>query len=233
MEKYLEILKPCPLFAGIDECELQTLLGCLSAIERSYEKNDFIFMADDIVTVIGVVLSGSVHIIQEDFWGNRTILARIESGDLFGEAFSCAETEKLPVSVFAAEASGILLIDYHKIITACSSACTFHTGLIKNMLRILARKNVMLTQKIEFITQRTTRGKLLSYLSAQARQAGRGSFEIPFDRQQLAEYLSVDRSAMSNELSKMRDDGILKFHRNHFELIYSNAKWGLSKTYFI
>jgi len=219
MEKYLHILKKCPLFAGIVDSELRALYGCLSAVEKKYEKNNFIFMADDIVTLIGVVLTGSVHVIREDFWGSRTIIARIEPGGLFGEAFSCAETEKLPLSVLAAEASDILLIDYRKIITTCSSSCTFHTGLIKNMMQILAEKNIMLTQKMEIITQRTTRDKLLAYFSVQARQAGSNAFEIPFNRQELAEYLSVDRSALSNELSKMRDNGILTFHRSRFELL--------------
>lgn len=218
MENYLNILKSCPLFAGINESELSLLLDCLSAVERKYEKNHFVFMADEPVTSIGVVLSGSVHVIQENFWGNRMILARVEQGSIFGEAFSCAEVKKLPVSVIAVETSVVLLIDYRKIITTCPSACAFHMGLIKNMLQILANKNVMLTQKMEFITQRTTREKLLSYLSVQSRQAGSNSFKISFNRQELAEYLSVDRSAMSNELSKMRDDGILTFHRNQFEL---------------
>lgn len=197
---------------------MRALLDCLSAVERHYEKNSFIFMENDAVTSIGVVLSGKVHIVQEDFWGNRTILAETGPGGLFGEAFSCAETEKLPVSVLAASDADILLIDYRRIITTCSSACIFHTGLIKNMLWILAGKNIMLTQKIEILTKRTTRQKLLSYLSAQAIQAGSHSFEIPFNRQELAEYLSVDRSAMSNELGKMRDEGILSFARNRFEL---------------
>lgn len=219
MEKYYDTLKKCPLFTGIKETELRTLLNCLSAAERHYEKNNFIFMTGDTVTTIGIVLSGNVHIIQEDFWGNRTILLSIENSGLFGEAFSCAEVGKLPVSALAIQATDILFIDYHRIITTCSSACTFHTGLIKNMIRILAGKNVMLTQKIEFLTQRTTREKLLSYLSWQAQQTGSSSFAISFNRQELAEYLSVDRSAMSNELSKMRDDGILTFHRNRFTLL--------------
>lgn len=219
MERYSDILKKCPLFAGINEADLRALLNCLSATKRHYEKNSFVFMAGDTVTTIGIVMSGGVHIIQEDFWGNRTILANIGSGGLFGEAFSCAETERLPVGVLVVQASDVLLIDYRRIVTACSSVCTFHTGLIGNMLKILAKKNVMLTQKIEIITQRTTREKLLAYLSAQARQAGGSSFTIPFNRQELAEYLSVDRSAMSNELSKMRDDGILMFQRNQFKLL--------------
>lgn len=219
MKKYLDILKKCPLFTGIDETELQALLGCLSATKKHYEKNSFIFMADDVVTSIGIVLSGNVHIIQEDLWGNRTILGDIETGGLFGEAFSCAETKRLPISVLATQTSDILLIDYHRVVTTCSSACAFHARLIKNMLRILARKNIMLTQKMEFLTRRTTREKLLAYLSAQAQQAGSNAFEIPFNRQELAEYLSVDRSAMSNELSKMQADGILTFHRNQFKLL--------------
>jgi len=219
MEKYLFTLIKCPLFAGIKEAELLTLLDCLSASEKKFKKGSYIFMSGETVNFIGLVLSGSVHIIREDFWGNRAILAHIGPGGLFGEAFSCAQIKKLPVSAFAAETAVVLLLDYRKIITTCSSACMFHTGLIKNMLRILAEKNVMLTQKMEFITQRTTREKVLAYLSAQARQAGGGNFEIPFNRQELAEYLSVDRSAMSRELSKMQDEGILLFHRNHFELL--------------
>ena len=219
MEKYLPMLKKCPLFAGIATDELRTLLNCLSAQEKKYEKGSYIFMSGEIITLIGLVLCGSVHIIREDYWGNRAILARVEQGGLFSEAFSCAEAKKLPVSIFAAETTVVLLIDYRKIITACSSACLFHTGLIRNMLQILAEKNVILTQKMEFITQRTTREKLLSYLSAQARQAGSGAFAIPFNRQELAEYLSVDRSAMSKELSKMQEEGILTFRRNQFELL--------------
>lgn len=218
MDKYLEVMKKCPLFAGIAETDLRTLLGCLSATERHYKKNSFIFMTGDDVTVIGIVLTGNVHIIQEDFWGNRAILAGIEAGGLFGEAFSCAETARIPVSALAVQPSDILLIDYRRIITTCSSACAFHTELIQNMLRILAGKNVMLTRKMEFLTRRTTRDKLLSYLSAQAQQAGSNEFTIPFNRQELAEYLSVDRSAMSSELSKMRDNGILSFQRNQFKL---------------
>jgi CRP-like cAMP-binding protein len=219
MRKYPEVLRACPLFAGIDESELQALLDCLSASKRHFAKGSFVFMTGENVTAVGVVLSGSVHVLQEDFWGNRTILAHVGPGGLFAEAFSCAEVDKLPVSVIAAEPSDILFIDYKRIATTCSSACTFHTGLIKNMMHILAQKNVQLTQKIEHVTGRTTRAKLLAYLSAQARKAADNIFEIPFSRQELADYLSVDRSAMSNELCKMRDEGILRFHKNRFELL--------------
>lgn len=224
MKKYLPILKKCPLFAGIGDSDLETLLDCLSASSASYEKNSFVFRMDDTVTAIGIVLSGRVHVLKEDFWGNRTILNHIEPGGLFAEAFSCAEIPKLPVSVIAVEKSEILLVDYRRIIGTCPSACAFHAGLIQNMIRILAGKNIMLTQKLEYVTRRTTREKLLSYFSAQARQAGGNAFEIPYNRQELADYLSVDRSAMSGELCRMRDDGILRFRKNSFELLNSESR---------
>jgi CRP-like cAMP-binding protein len=219
MKKYLPILTNCKLFTGINSADLQALLGCLSAVQKNVEKNSFIFMEAEKVLSVGVVLSGAINVVREDFMGNRTILAHIGSGGLFGEAFSCAGVEKLPVSVIAAEKSEILLINCKKIMTSCSSACSFHAVLIKNLVQILAQHNIMLTQKIEYLTRRNTREKLLAYLSAQAKQMNSPSFQIPFNRQELAEYLAVDRSAMSNELCKMRDEGILNFQRNSFELL--------------
>ena len=177
------------------------------------------FSSGDSAHFVGVVLSGSVHVLQEDYWGNRTILAHIPPGGLFGEAFSCAETDSLPVSVAAAEKSEVLFIDYKQIITTCTSACMFHMALIKNMMKLLAQKNIMLTQKMEIITHRTTRERLLAYLSAQAIKAGKSHFTIPFNRQQLADYLSVERSAMSTELSKMQSDGLIRTDRSKFELL--------------
>ena len=219
MEKYFEIIQKCMLFAEIEVSNMRPLLNCLTAAQHSYKKNEFVFSAGDSARSVGIVLSGSVHILQEDYWGNRTILAHIPPGGLFGEAFSCAEVNSLPVSVMATESSEILLIDYKRIITTCSSSCVFHAALIKNMLKLLAQKNIMLTQKMEIITHRTTRERLLAYLSAQAIKAGKSRFTIPFDRQQLADYLSVERSAMSAELSRMQADGLLRTNRSEFELL--------------
>lgn len=219
MEKYFEIIKKCPLFLDIEEKELDELLKCLLAYTKQFRNNDFIFSVGQPVSHIGIVLSGKVHVIQEDFWGNRTILAQIGSRGLFGEAFSSAGIEKMPVSVVATSDCEILFIDYKRIITTCSAACVFHTGLIKNMMKILAAKNIMLTQKMEFVTRKTTREKLIAFLSAQAQKSASSKFVIPFNRQQLADYLSVDRSAMSNELSKMKDQGIIIYHKNEFELL--------------
>ncbi|MDR2141020.1 MAG: Crp/Fnr family transcriptional regulator [Deltaproteobacteria bacterium] len=223
MKNNYSSLPDCQLFAGLEETNLDSLLNCLEAVPRKFAKGEVVFTAGGRFDKVGVVISGNLHIIREDFWGNRTILARIGEGNVFGESFSCAKINRLPVSSICAEATEVLLINYARVITTCSSACAFHAQLISNMLRILAQKNIALVQKIEHLTQRTTREKLLSYLSAQALEAGGDIFEIPFNRQELADYLAVERSAMSAELSKMRADNILLYHRGRFELLRKDS----------
>lgn len=218
MKNKMEILKRIPLFKGLSEDEITSALICLAAKETTYEKNAFIFSLEDTNPTVGIILSGSVVIIKEDFWGNRSMLTKLGVGDIFGEAFTCAQTEKLPVGVLASEKSEILFIDYKKILNDTSPACPFHNQLVQNMLVILAGKNVMLTQKIDHLMKRSTREKLLSYLSGRALETGSNVFDIPLSRQEMADYLAVDRSAMSNELSKLQEQGLLSFHRNHFEL---------------
>lgn len=219
MKKAYDALKKCPLFAGISEKDMESLLGCLNAKEINTKKGDAIFSAGDRPDYIGIVLKGSAHVVQEDYWGNRTILTDVREGGLFGEAFSCAEAAALPVSVFSHEAGAFLLMDCRKILTTCSSACLFHTRLIRNLMKVLANKNIFLTRKMEHITKKSTRDRVLSYLSECALSEGSDVFSIPFDRQELADYLSVERSALSNTLSKMRDEGLILFEKNKFTLI--------------
>ncbi|MDL2233316.1 Crp/Fnr family transcriptional regulator [Ruminococcaceae bacterium OttesenSCG-928-L11] len=224
MHSFFETIKKCPLFADIQDSDLESLLRCLAATRHTYSRDAFVFHADDAVESVGVVLAGSVHILQEDFWGNRTILAHGGEGDLFGEAFSCAGAERLPVSVMAVEPAEILLINYRKIITTCPNSCGFHVTLIRNMLHILARKNMMLTQKLEVLSMRTTRDKLLAYLSARAVAEQSNRIVIPFSRQELADYLCVDRSALSRELGKMQREGLLRYDKSRFELMQQSMQ---------
>lgn len=216
---YLNVLRTVPLFSGLDDTELSAVLNCLGAQYRRYHKNSFIFQAGDAVSNIGVVLAGQIQVSREDVSGNRTILAVLSEGDLFAEAFVCAQTKTLPVSVSAVTDSVILFADYSRITSGCSQACGFHSRIIRNMMAILAHKNIMLSQKIEHISQRTTREKLLSYLNEQATRAGSPTFTIPFSRQELADYLCVERSAMSAALSAMRRDGVLDYHKSRFTLV--------------
>jgi len=224
------VLEKSPLFEGINEEEIPVLLQCLGAREKSFSKGDFVFRFGDKPTSVGIVLAGTVHVIQEDYWGNRTIISRIGSAGLFGESFACSDTMNLPVSVVATQDARILFINYKKIVTTCSSACTFHNSLIKNMLSILANKNVFLTRKMSHLGERTIRDKVLSYLSEQALEAKTSRFAIPFNRQELAHYLSVDRSALSRELGNMQKEGLLTYSGKRFELFQESGSLPQSGT---
>ncbi|MDR2156434.1 MAG: Crp/Fnr family transcriptional regulator [Clostridiales Family XIII bacterium] len=219
--KNICVPKNCPLFFGIDDGDLTSLLACLSGTERTYKKGETVLFAGDKPTAAGIVLSGAVHIAKEDYFGNRNIIAEIGTGGLFGEALVCAEAEAASVTVTAGGNSNILFVNYNRIITTCPSACAFHATLIRNMLRLLALKNISLVDKLEHVTKRTTQEKVLSYLSGQAQKCGSNVIEIPFNRQEMADYLSVERSALSAELSRLRDDGVIRFRKNKFELLVS------------
>lgn len=219
MKKYLSIIQKSPLFSGISKKELEVMLNCLSPVLAEYDKNQFILRFGESVTSVGLALSGSIHIIKEDFWGNRNIVSYISPGQLFAETYACTQGVTLGVSAVAVEPAVVLFLEVRRILTTCTSACEFHARLIRNLLSALAEKNLMLNDKLTHMVQRSTREKLLSYLSAEALRQGSSSFDIPFNRQQLADYLSVDRSAMSNELCKMRDEGLLSFSRSRFTLM--------------
>ena len=167
---------------------------------------------------VAMLLKGCVHIQKEDYWGNLSILNEILPGDIFGEVYACLRKELILNNAVAVKQSHILFLDMNKALTICPTACPFHGRLVKNLLSIMALKNKALTQKLEHMSQRTTREKLRSYLSEQSLKAGCSSFDISFSRQQLADFLSIDRSAMSHELCKMRDEGMISFHKNHFVL---------------
>lgn len=214
----LHILKNTSLFAHIHEDDIAGILGCLLAKEKSYNREEYIVRAESAIYDVGIVLTGSIRVVSEDYWGNPSIVTKLGPGEMFGEAFASAEVDKIPVSVIANESSNILFICYNKIITTCTSDCDFHNQLIHNLIKIHAKRNVMLTQKLEHMGKRTTKEKLLSYLSSEAKKEGDHSFTIPYNRQELADYLCVDRSAMSNELSKLRDEGVLDFQKNKFTL---------------
>jgi CRP-like cAMP-binding protein len=217
--KNISALQNSPLFQGVSDTELAEMTKCLGARFKRYVKGETIYRAQDFVREIGVVIEGRVHIVKDDAWGNQNIIAEIISGEMFAEAFVCGGVGILPVSVIAACDCEIMFVDLQRMITQCSNACVFHALLIRNIVGVLARKNIMLQGKMEHITKRTTRGKLLSYLSEQARQRGANSFEIAFDRQELADYLSVERSALSAEMSRLKSEGVIDYHKGHFEIL--------------
>lgn len=212
-------LTETPLFRGITAQELEDMLACLGTDVRSYEKGQMIYRTGDVITSLGVVLSGSVLIENDDIWGNTTVLDRVVPGQIFAETYACTPDEPLMVNVVAAEPAQILFLNVGRVLHACSNACGHHTALIHNLLTLSAQKNLNLSRKIFHTSPKTIRGRLLSYLSYQSMRSGSSTFTIPFNRQQLADYLNVDRSALSNELSKMQRDGLIQVERNHFTLL--------------
>lgn len=218
---YLPLLAHNALFNGIADRELPEVLSQIGAKIRRYDKDAYILLSDSSSRLMGIVLSGEIQVLKEDAFGNRAIIAQFGPGHLFGEAFAFAQTERLPVSVLAVSECHVLLLDYHHLIAPCPGCCNQHSLLVSNMLRILAHKNILLNAKIEVLSRRTTREKLLTYLHGQSLMHGSLSFDIPFNRQQLADYLCVDRSALSSELGKLRNESVLQFRRQHFELTHT------------
>ena len=218
MKKYVSILKRTKLFSGIGDDDILSMLNCLNATVREYSKGEYAFHQGEYIRNLMILAAGRLHIQEEDYWGNLNILNEIRPGEMFGEAYIVPNSGPLMDDVIAIEESVVLFFDMERILTVCPSACPFHTRLVKNIFYTISDKNKSLVQKLSYMSQRSTREKLLSYLSDEAKRQNSSSFSIPFNRQQLADFLSVDRSAMSNELCKLRDEGMLDFHKNDFTL---------------
>lgn len=219
IDNYLELLSNTPLFHDISRDDVKDLLDCMNSHIEEFPKESFIFLAGNEPSGIGIMLEGRANIIKEDIFGNRSIIGNVEKGDIFGEVFACAQIHELPVSVETETYSKVLIMDYKKIITTCSSNCRFHNMLIKNMLQILAHKNLYLNNKNDILASRTTRDKIMKFLETVAGQKDSLSFDIPYNRQELADFLAINRSAMTKELIKMQEEGIVSFNKNHFELL--------------
>ena len=219
MKKYLEILKKCDLFCGIEEKNIEEMLYCLGAKIISLDKKYTIFAEGSPAKYIGIMLSGSAQIFQVDYNGNKNIISSIEKGEVFAEAFACAEIDSLPVTIIANEPSEVMLIDSSRVLYTCSNNCDFHRQLIFNLMKNLATKTLTFHPKIEITSKRTTTEKLLTYLTIYSKNVGKRSFIIPFDRQELADYLEVERSGLSTEISKLKKEGIINSRKNYFELL--------------
>ena len=214
----IHLLAGTRLFQGIREHEIEAMLTWLSAEERTYGKDAYIYRAGDVTGRLGVVMEGAVNIIKDDVWGNRKIIENIGGGQIFGETYACLKGEPLMVDVQASERSRILFMDVNRILTTCSSSCDFHNRLIRSLMYVLAGKNLMLTKKMDIITPKSLRERVMVYLSQESVKQGCRTVTVPFNRQQMADYLSVDRSALSAELSRMQRDGVISYEKNRFTI---------------
>ncbi len=214
----IKILTGTPLFANMSEKEILSALQCLNVLERSFDRGETVLHSGTATQFCAVLLSGSVNIESSDAWGVTSILDNIAPGQVFAETYACLPDEPLMVNAVATQPSRVLFLELSRIFNSCSASCPHHGTLLRNLITVISRKNLNLTRKVQHCAPRTTRSKLLSYLSDQSLRAGNCRFNIPFNRQQLADYLGVDRSALSAELGKMRRDGLLDFHKNSFFL---------------
>lgn len=219
MENYIETLRRTQLFSGVSNSEISAMLGCLQARLCTFKKGEYVFREGEHIDKITMLVEGKLLIQRDDYWGNRSIVNVLRVGEMFGEAYVAPESGSLLNDVIAEDDSTVIFFDVRRILTVCPTACQFHSRVVQNLFFAISEKNRKLVQKIGHMSKRSTRAKLLSYLSEEAKRHNSSHFTIPFTRQQLADFLCVDRSAMSNELCKMRDEGLLLFDKNEFTLL--------------
>lgn len=218
MKKYIPVLKRTQMFAGVGEEEIAAMLGCLQARLRTFKKGEYVYREGEHLSNIAVLAEGNLHVQRDDYWGNRSIINQVAVGEMFGEAYVGLDSGAILNDVVAVEDSTVIFFDVRRILTTCPSACRFHSMVVQNLFFAISERNRKLVQKLGHMSKRSTREKLISYLSEEAKKHNSGTFTIPFNRQQMADFLSVDRSAMSNELGKMRGEGLISFEKNRFTL---------------
>ncbi len=219
MKRYIPILKNTQLFSGASDEDIEAMLGCLQARLCTYKKGEYVLREGERIERLMMLVKGELHIQRDDYWGNRSIISMVGVGEMFGEAYAAPESGPLLNDVLAVEDSAVIFLDIGKLLTVCPNGCKFHAMAVKNLFFAISEKNRKLVRKLGYMSRRTTREKLIAYLSEEAKRQNSGAFSIPFNRQQLADFLSVDRSAMSNELCRLRDEGLIEFEKNRFRLL--------------
>ena len=219
MKEYIGQLLENQLFFGIKEKEMGPMLKCLNGFIKTYKKGEYIIFEQDIVHNIGIVLEGRIDMIKEDIWGNKTTLVHVGTHELFGETFACGKNPSAAVSFYAAANSKILFLPFDRVMHTCTMACEFHHRVIENMVTIIAEKNRRLMEKVDIISKKSLREKILAYLSQQAQIQGAKYFEVPLGRLEMADYLCTNRSALTRELTSMKEEGILDYDKNMFQLL--------------
>ncbi len=219
MHKCFELLQSIPLFSGISFDKIPDVLSYIRANVIKFEKDKAIFREGEPVNRAGIILSGRAELRKEDYHGNRSLLQTLNEGEMFGEALCCTDADTLPVGIYSAEDTIVLFFDCKGIIEEDVSRFEYQPILLKNLLKIIAQKNLSLRAKINLLSKRTTREKIMAYLLSEYKRTGKKEFDIPYDRQQLADFLGVERSAMSAEIGKLRRDGVITANKKHFCII--------------
>lgn len=219
MKRYYSFLAEIPLFQNINYTDIDPMLKCIGGYTAEYKKGNFISISGYAINYIGVIIKGAVHMLKEDAWGNKYLFSIMREKEIFGETFICSKTSVATVSFFAETDCTILLLPSDKLVSTCTKSCDFHHKLIENLVLLTAKKNFQLMEKLDIVTKKTLREKILTYLYQQYLIYKDINFTIPMGRLELADYLCVNRSALTRELSNMKKDGLLDYDKNTFRLL--------------
>lgn len=221
--QYTQTLTKVPLFANISEGELNGMLNCFRARVKAYEKEGLIANEGEDYTGIGVILSGSVIVSKVNEQGERVVLSKFTPGQMFGEMIAFSKKDKWPATVTALEKTEIISVDPSLIINTCGRMCDSHRQLIMNMLELISNKALNLNTKVEYLSKKSMRGKLAKYLLEQKQGKTAVNFDVDMNRNELADFLNVSRPSMSRELGRMKEDGLIDFHRQTFRIIHEEG----------
>ena len=219
MHQYLPIFQQCALFQGMSDQDILSITHCMNITPRSYPADSYLLFLNDTVNSVGIILDGEVEVVKETMAGSRHIIAILQPSDIFGEGVVCTSDRKSPVSVKTRTSAYICFIPFENIVHTCTSSCGYHTQLIRNMMMILGEKNMLLNRKIDLLTLKGMREKLATYLLMVSEQRKSHQFNLPFNRNELAEFLNVSRTSMSRELSRMKEDGLIDYHLNRVKIL--------------
>lgn len=219
IKDYLNTYKEVELFQGIEKNQIISMLECFRAYIKKYQKNEFMILFEENVDCIGVVLEGNVLMIKEDLFGNKTTLVNVKPKELFGETFACGQMIQSTVSFVAGADTKVLYLPYQKVLHSCKEECEVHYRLIENLVSLIAKKNIQLMQKIEVISKKTLREKIVAFLMIQGEKKKSQYFSIDMGRIKMAEFLCADRSALTRELKQMKQEGLIDYDKDMFRIL--------------
>jgi len=217
--QYTSVLSKVPLFTNISEGELNGMLNCFRSTVKSYHKEGLIANEGEPYTGIGVILSGSVIVSKVNEQGERVVLSKFNKGQMFGEMIAFSGKDKWPATVSALEETEVISVDPGLIVNTCGNACGSHRQLILNMLTLVSNKALMLNNKVEYLSKKSMRGKLAKYILEQYKGKETKNFDVDMNRNELADFLNVSRPSMSRELGRMKEEGLVDFHKQTFRVL--------------
>lgn len=218
IKEYIHTIEKSPLFYGIKRDEIITMLQCLTPKIHTYNKNECIVNSGESIDRFGIVLEGEAIIVKENAEGNRVIMSVVKKGDMFGEMLVFSSHKIWPVTVRVQSSCKVLFLTNSDIIARCGKNCSWHISMLQNFMKVISDKSLMLNKKVEYLSIKSIRGKICTYLLEQYQITGRTNIILPLKRNELADFLNVSRPSMSREMCQMRDEGIIDFHMCTFRI---------------